>query len=61
MSPSSDYSRVQEPSLNIAGWHDILLGPVLASCIGVGPHGGPAAAEHIIGPWSHKQRHRRLR
>lgn len=55
MSPDQHYSQVTVPSLNIAGWYDIMLGPVLDNFAGARREGSGAVAESrlIIGAWSH--------
>jgi len=55
MSPNLRYGKVEVPSLNIAGWYDIMLGPVLENFTGARHQGKSAAAasQLIIGPWSH--------
>jgi putative CocE/NonD family hydrolase len=46
------------PTLVIAGWHDLFLGPQLedyrALCAAAGRSGSPAP-ELVIGPWSHRR------
>jgi uncharacterized protein len=55
LSPRDRHDQIQVPSLNIGGWYDILLGPVLDNFAGVRRH-GQGLARHsrlIVGPWSH--------
>lgn len=55
MSPNLRFNQLNVPSLNIAGWYDIMLGPVLENFSRARSH-GHGEAHHsrlIIGPWSH--------
>jgi putative CocE/NonD family hydrolase len=56
-SPSTSYTRVTTPALNIGGWYDCFLWGTLQNYIGMKQNGGNSTARQnqrlIIGPWTH--------
>lgn len=56
ISPSTGYSNISVPSMNISGWYDIFIQGTLNNYVGMKEHGKTSVARSpklIIGPWSH--------